>query len=117
MLEKTDDSLDQLRRSLAAVDALISDIRPDQWAASTPCEEWDVRRVAEHLVGMNLVFAAMLAGEPPPRRGADLPDEAIPEAFRDSAAALLDACAQPGVLERSYNSQLGNATGSDRLKI
>src|SRR6478672_8369126 len=104
MPEQTDDALDQLRRSLAAVDALIGGIRPDQWAASTPCEEWDVRRVAEHLVGMNLVFAAMIADETPSQRGADLPADTIPQAFRDSAAKLLNAFAQPGVLERSYNS-------------
>jgi len=111
------DPLDQLRRSFAAVDALISGIGPHQWSAPTPCDEWDVRRVVEHLVGMNRVFAAILAGEAPPQRGDELPGEALTPAFRESAATLLDAFARPGVLGRSYTSPLGTATGRDRLLI
>jgi uncharacterized protein (TIGR03086 family) len=111
------DPLDQLRRSFAAVAALIRAIRPDQWSAPTPCEQWDVRRVVEHLVGMNLVFAAMLAGERPPQHGEGLPAGELPQAFNDSAATLLDAFAKPGALDRSYTGPLGSATGSDRLKI
>ena len=111
------DPLDQLRRSFAAVAALIHAIGPDQWSAPTPCEEWDVRRVVEHLVGMNLVFAAMLAGERLPPRGEALPSDELPRAFSDSAASLLDAFALPGALDRSYDSPLGSATGSERLQI
>jgi len=117
MPERVDAPLDQLRRSLAAVDALIDKIRPGQWSSPTPCTEWDVRRVVDHLVGMNRVFAAMLAGDAPPQRGDDPAVEALPQAFRDSAAALLDAFTRPGVLERSYTSPLGRATGAERLKI
>jgi uncharacterized protein (TIGR03086 family) len=111
------DPLDQLRRSLAAVDLLISRIRPEQWSASTPCSEWDVGGVVDHLTGMIRVFAAMLAGEAPPQRGEELPVEARPQAFRDSAVALFDAFARPGALERSYTGPLGSATGSERLRI
>ena len=117
MAESAAHPIDQLRRSLVAVAALINDIRPDQWSAPTPCEQWDVHRVVEHLVGMNLVFAAMLAGEPPPERGKGLSRDDLPQAFSDSAAGLLEAFAEPGVLDRSYAGPLGNATGSDRLQI
>ena len=60
--------LNQLGRSLAAVGGLVSNIRPEQWAAPTPCTDWTVRELVSHLVGMNRVFAALLADEPPPRR-------------------------------------------------
>ena len=117
MAESAADPIEQLRRSLAAVAGLINAIRPDQWSGRTPCEQWDVHRVVEHLVGMNLVFAAMLAGEPPPERGRGLTREDLPQAFSDSATSLLDAFAEPGVLDQSYAGPLGNATGSDRLQI
>jgi uncharacterized protein (TIGR03086 family) len=117
MTEPIDDPVGQLRRSVTAVEALIQQIRPEQWTARTPCDDWDVRRVVEHLVGMNLVFAAMLSGRPHGPRGEDLPCETLPQAFHDSAATLLDAFSQPGVLDRSYSGPLGSATGSDRLKI
>lgn len=111
------DPLDQLRRSFAAVAALISAIRPDQWPAPTPCEQWDVRRVVEHIIEMNLVFASMLADGRPPQRDEALPTDELSRAFIDSAASLLGAFAKPGALERSYAGPLGSATGSDRLKI
>ena len=36
---------------------------------------------------------------------------------RESAAALLAAFGQPGVLDRGYQGPLGPATGGDRLRI
>ena len=117
MAESAVEPIEQLRLSLAAVAALINAIRPDQWSAPTPCEQWDVHRVVEHLVGMNLVFAAMLAGEPLPERGKDPDRDDLARAFSDSATSLLAAFAEPGVLDRSYAGPLGTATGSDRLQI
>jgi uncharacterized protein (TIGR03086 family) len=115
--EDIHDPLDQLQRSLAAVESLIKAILPEQWSAQTPCEEWEVGRVVEHLVGMNHVFAAILVGEPPPQDRENLRCDAAPQLFRDSAITLLDRFAQPGALDRSYAGPLGSATGSDRLRI
>lgn len=106
-----------LRRSLAAVEVLVENIRPEQWSAPTPCDEWDVHRVVGHLVGMNRVFAAMLEGAAPPTRGDALPAGGLAAVFRESSAALLDAFSQPGVLERTYTSPMGSATGQERLLI
>jgi uncharacterized protein (TIGR03086 family) len=108
--------LDRLARSFAAVGELIDAIRPDQWSAPTQCMDWTVHRLVEHLVGKNLVFTAVLAEQPPPR-GDGVPSEQLARAYRESAAVLLDAFGQPGVLDRSYQGPLGFATGAERLKI
>ena len=108
--------VDQLGRALDAVGELISNIRPEQWSAPTPCPDWTVRRLVEHLIGMNRVFAAMLADEPPPRRGDGIADDVV-RAYRESAATLRTAFGQPGILERSYTGPLGEATGAERLQI
>lgn len=111
------DDLDQLARAFAAVEVLVAGVQPEQWSGPTPCEDWTVRRLVGHLTGMNLVFAALLADETPPRQGA-APAGADPgTAFRTSAAALQAAFAAPGVLERSYASPMGSATGAERLQI
>ncbi|HEY7102753.1 MAG TPA: TIGR03086 family metal-binding protein [Mycobacteriales bacterium] len=107
--------LDRLDRSLAAVDRLIGMLRPEQWTLPTPCSDWTVGELVDHLVGMNRVFAALLADEPPPRRVGGGPGPA--QAYRDSAAALLAAFSRPGALDRSYRGPLGTATGADRLQI
>jgi uncharacterized protein (TIGR03083 family) len=65
--------LDRLARSFAAVGDLIDAIQHEQWSAPTPCLDWTVHRLVEHLVGKNLVFAAVLAEQPLPQRGDGMP--------------------------------------------
>ncbi len=117
MAEDDKVQLDRLARSFAAVGELIDAIQPDQWSAPTPCMDWTVHRLVEHLVGKNLVFIAVLAEQPLPQRGAGMRSDQLGSAYRDSAAALLDAFGEPGVLDRSYQGPLGAATGAERLKI
>ncbi len=109
--------LDQLARSFAAVGELINAIQPGQWSAPTECLGWSVHRLVEHLVGKNLVFTAVLAEQPLPQRGDGISSDQLGPAYRESAAGLLDAFAQPGVLDRSYLGPLGAATGTERLNI
>lgn len=108
---------DRLARSFAAVGELIDAIQPGQWSVPTPCLDWTVHRLVEHLVGKNLVFIAVLAERPLPRRGEAMPSDQLGRAYRESAGALLEGFGQPGVLDRSYQGPLGLATGEQRLRI
>jgi uncharacterized protein (TIGR03086 family) len=110
--------VEQLGRAFDAVAGLIGNIRADQWSAPTPCPDWTVRQVVNHLIGMNRVFVALLAGQPPPPRpSTDHVEDDPAGAYRGSAAALLAAFGRPGVLERTYRGPLGAATGAERLQI
>jgi uncharacterized protein (TIGR03086 family) len=110
--------VEQLGCAFDAVAGLIGNIRADQWSAPTPCTDWTVRQVVNHLIGMNRVFAALLANEPPPPRPSEDHVEDDPlGAYRASAAALQAAFGRPGVLERTYHGPLGTATGAERLRI
>jgi uncharacterized protein (TIGR03086 family) len=109
-------TVDGLARASAAVGDLIDRIAADQWIAPTPCTEWTVRDLVNHLVGMNLVFVALFEGEPMPKRGADRLGADPAGAYRRSAAALQAAAARPGVLERSEATPVGVATGEERLR-
>lgn len=110
--------IDDLDRSSDAVCALIACVRPDQWSESTPCGDWTVRSLVEHLIGMNRVFVATLTGQAQPQRPAVDHGERDPVgAYRDTAAELLAAFGAPGVLGREYHGPLGSATGAERLQI
>jgi uncharacterized protein (TIGR03086 family) len=107
--------VDHLIRASASVAELIGSVRPEQWTARTPCTDWTVARLVDHLIGMNLVFAAALTDQPAPRpveHGADRP-----EAFRASTGRLIAAFVQPGVLDRTFTSPMGSTTGDERLQI
>ena len=105
-----------LDRALAAVDPLIAGIDDAQWSAPTPCTEWTVRDILTHLVAVNSGITAALCDEPPPTRDATpLGDDPV-GTYRSSGAALRDAVALPGVLDRIYEGPLGTTTGAVRIK-
>ena len=108
--------VDGLARASAAIGDLIDRIAADQWMAPTPCTEWNVRDLVNHLVGMNLVFVALFEGSSMPERGADRLGADPAGAYHRSAAALQAAAALPGVLERSQATPIGTATGAERLQ-
>lgn len=109
--------VEELALALQAAGELVAGIRPEQWSAPTPCRDWDVRRLVEHLIGMNLVFTAMLSNQPPPQRGGDVLGDDPTVAYQESASALLAAFAQPAVLDTVFQGPLGSATGAERLQI
>ncbi len=109
--------LDELGRALNAVGRLVAGVRDDQWSAPTPCTDWTVRDLVGHLMGMNLVFAALLRDQRPPERGPDRLGIDPAAAYEHSAVTMRTAFEQPGVLARVYRGPLGAATGAERLKI
>ena len=42
---------------------LVHRVRDDQWTSSTPCTDWDVRALVNHLVAENLWVPPLLAGK------------------------------------------------------
>ena len=95
---------------------LIDRVAVGQWTAPTPCTEWNVRDLVSHIVGMNLVFVALFEGSPMPGRGADRLGADPAGAYHRSAAAMQAAAALPGVLQQSRATQVGVATGAERLQ-
>jgi uncharacterized protein (TIGR03086 family) len=113
----TDPPIEQLSLAFNAVGELIGGVSEEQWSAPTPCREWTVREVVNHLIGMNLVFTALMSDQAAPERGVDRAGDDPLGSYRDSVSVLLTAFDEPGVLERTFQGPLGSATGLDRLHI
>ena len=114
-----DASRDRLARALDATGALIAGIRNDQWANATPCPEWNVRTLVNHVVFGNRMFADVLRGEPlrPPEtlrqmRDVDHLGEDPVKAFRESGDALQAAFADPSVFQRVFQVPAGRDPGA-----
>ena len=58
----TTPSLDLLERALDQTGTVIARIRPDQVGSPTPCTEFDVRALVNHIVFDVQVFTAALSG-------------------------------------------------------
>jgi uncharacterized protein (TIGR03086 family) len=83
---------------------LASDVTRDQLSLPTPCSDWNLRQLLDHMTTENLGFAAAARGQ-----GADLAswvgngDRADPVAdYLAATETLIAAFAEPGVLQRSF---------------
>jgi uncharacterized protein (TIGR03086 family) len=109
---------DQLSVVLDITGRLIGGVRDEQWADPTPCSEWSVRDLVSHVVMGNRLFAGILAGtapEGPP--AAAPPPSGLARAYQDSAADLVAAFGQPGVLDRVVTVPFGTVPGSVALHL
>ncbi|WP_329144607.1 TIGR03086 family metal-binding protein [Streptomyces sp. NBC_01456] len=99
--------LDGCARILAAVNDLVRAVGPDQFSLPTPCAQWDVRTLLDHLVWENLLWAGLANGAPRSDVTADHLGEDHMEAFHAAAQASLAAFRRPGMLDQRYGPAPG----------
>jgi uncharacterized protein (TIGR03086 family) len=94
------DTLDAIDRSFASTRALVAQIGSDDLSRPTPCTEWDVRALLEHIVGAINGFHATAAKLPPAGvdGGIGAGDDPL-GAYDKAVAATLTAYAVPGALD------------------
>ncbi len=86
---------------------VIAGIRPDQLDVQTPCADFTVRGVLEHMIGGATMFAAAYRGEAPAEPDTSDPIAAIEAALGD----LGDAISSPGALDRTIDAPFGEIDG------
>lgn len=110
----TTDATQQLALALGATEAVLDGIAAEQWMLPSPCTEWSVRDLADHLVTGNDRFTAALGG---PSAATPVAGSEVPEAYRRSARRLLDAFGQPGVLDKLVDVPFGTVPGGVALQL
>jgi uncharacterized protein (TIGR03086 family) len=106
----------------AAQDHVVAALRwaeEDQWTEQTPCPEWDVRALVDHLITGNERFVVRLAGEQPgpaPDRSASTTKELV-EAYEQTCVEVLEAFARPAVMQGVSQWPIGALSGSDALGL
>lgn len=107
------DVLNDFDRAAEAAKSVVDGVRAEQWGLPSPCAEWDVRGVVNHLVLGNLMAHAGMRGrQPPTDRSADYLGVDPHAAFADSLVACRAAFAEPGVLDKVVRTPLGEQPGS-----
>ncbi|MEU8915348.1 TIGR03086 family metal-binding protein [Streptomyces nigrescens] len=99
--------LNACREVLDAVNTLVSAVDPARFDQATPCADWDVRALLNHLVWENLLWAGLADGSPRTDMTADHLGRNHVEAFRTASRAALAAFGRPGMLDQRYGPAPG----------
>jgi uncharacterized protein (TIGR03086 family) len=95
------------QRAQDAFAGVLANVSPDQLGAPTPCSEWTIHDLIEHVIGGN-EYVGRWADNPiePPAR----PDD-IAAAHRTAAAAAHGIFAGPGGMTTMFNPPFGQVPG------
>ena len=108
----------QLARILPVVSDVVDGIRPTQLDDPTPCTEFTVRDVLDHMLVLGGTFAYAFRGEEPPEIRAPAPNGQVPAAeFRRTMDDLLDAVTSPGAMARTVSSPFGEMPGETFARL
>ena len=116
-VDDTADSRDLHERASAWFGTLVHTVRADQWNLPTPCAEWTVHDLVNHVVAENLWTAPLMEGA----TIADVGDAYDGDVLGDDPVAAWDAAAQsarhavdaPGALERSVHLSAGDTPAAE----
>lgn len=101
------DVLTQLNELGPLLAGVVGGITPDQLDDKTPCAEFSVRGVLEHMIGGATMFAAAFRGDQP-----GTPDTAdVLGSFGPALTSLAEAIGSPGALERTVDAPFGPVPG------
>lgn len=113
--------LDALTTARHEFEQRLHAIADGQWDGRTPCAEWTVRDLVEHVVVGNRMAVRLLAGERFQDAVGDARAEGLGEGVAASFARSADdqeaALREPGALERTCEHVVGQIPGSQLLRF
>src|SRR5437762_14136716 len=111
--------IDLYRHSVAGFTDRVRQVRPDQWSAPTPCTDWDVRALVNHIVNEERWIPPLIAGATIAEVGNRFDGDLLgddPAASADEAAREADAAiAEPGALDRTVHLSFGDFPAGEYL--
>jgi uncharacterized protein (TIGR03086 family) len=104
-------------QAMGATRAYIAAVRSEQWTDPTPCTEWNVKQIANHLIGENLWAVELLGGRTIAEVGNRLEGDAAGNdpagAYAASVRSASLECTAPGAMEATCHLSFGDYSGSD----
>ncbi|MHA6616869.1 TIGR03086 family metal-binding protein [Pseudonocardia sp. DLS-67] len=121
MTARFDELIDRYVLTSAEFEQRLRRVRADQWTLPTPCSEWNVRDLVNHMARGNLNYVRLIGGATSAEflrlRDADAlgadPVAAYARSVRECAAAF----AAPGAVRRTVDYPLGRVTGRQALAV
>ncbi|MEV4822500.1 TIGR03086 family metal-binding protein [Micromonospora sp. NPDC049274] len=114
------DLLEAYRRSLAEFVDRVDQIGPGQWAEETPCPDWDVRTLVNHVVGEDRWSVPLLAGRTIEEVGDRLDGDVLGAdpvtTAREAAAQAEIAVTHPGTIDRTVHLSAGATPAAEYVQ-
>ncbi len=111
------DLVDLQRRAADEFGRRVDAVADDQWGAPTPCTDWDVRALVNHVVSECLWAPELMAGrtiaEVGDRFDGDVLGDDPKAAWHDSVPAALAAFAEGGALDRTVHLSYGDESARE----
>jgi uncharacterized protein (TIGR03086 family) len=105
------------RRSAEQFVDRVRGVRDDQWTAPTPCSDWDVRTLVNHIVYENRWTVPLMRGgtiaEVGDKFEGDLLGGAPVKAAAEAGREAIDATSAPGTLEKIVHLSFGDVPGEE----
>ena len=112
-----------MQRVLDRTGAVIDNVTPDQLTNSTPCSEWAVRDIINHITGGATMFAECVEqGSVPDERlgqlmGGDNLGDDYKGAFRTAGERAMTAFSAPGAIDKMVKLPFGEMPAGVALNI
>lgn len=105
-------STQPLEQAIAATRSVLAGVASDQLDAPSPCAQWKVRDVVNHIVGGQKFFTTAMRGEQP---GGDEVDYAAGDfltSFDDESRQCIEAFQADGALQKTVSLPFGDMPGA-----
>ncbi|MFD8546671.1 TIGR03086 family metal-binding protein [Streptomyces sp. NPDC059649] len=121
MTDSIDGLIERFVLAGAGFERRLRAVRDGQWAWPTPCAEWDVRALTNHMVRGNLNYMRLLDGGSSAEflrmRDVDALGDDPLAAYARSVEECAAAFGRPGAMERLLDYPLGQVTGRQALAV
>jgi uncharacterized protein (TIGR03086 family) len=111
------DPIDRIDRATAFAAEKIKGVQPGDLAKPTPCSEFDVEALLNHVTGGLVMLTEAAKGGKPEIPSGDQVGSDPSGTYDERRVALLAALRQPGVLERTWEMPFGSMEGSMMASI
>src|SRR4051812_43512887 len=109
------DPVSNLERVLNDAHAMIATVSAGDVSKPTPCTDWDVKGLTDHMIGVVQRFGAFFAAAPATAPADQSSDPS--GAYRQAMDGLLQAARAPGALDKTLSLPFGEMPGRQALGI
>jgi len=111
------DTLDAFRRAQEGFTRAVDATGPMQWGEPTPCTDWDVRALVNHVAGEMLWVPPLMDGQTvadvADRFDGDVLGDDPVATWKGAADGALAAFSAPGAMEATAHLSFGDFSGND----